>query len=554
MAVPRNGLLQVSRRGLLAGAGGVAIGAVTQSGSNGVSARASLAPNRQSLIQTLTLVTNWPVTDLDPHSVYDGGSALAMSGTFEGLIKWSPGKSTEFEPSLAERWEHSDDRSRWTFHLRPDVTFHDGSPLDAEAVRLSFERLFTLGLAPSTVLGRFVQSIDQISAPDPATVVFDLGRTQLLFESAMATPFGTAILNANLAKSHEVDGDWGHVWAQTDSTGLGTGPYATVRSNVDDTLELHRVDTYWGGWTGEQFEQIVLRVVTEPETRRELIERGDADILINPALTSVSGMQANPDLHVVHETNLMVQYLAMTVAGPIATPEAREALCWAFPYDEVLEGVLLGYAKPSRGPVNENCRGFMPTATSFSTDLDKARALLDSAEIERPLTLSIAIAEGNPEIQAIAELFQANLRELDIELDIQNMDIGSYVALAFGDMPASERVSFFPASWGPDYDDAYNHLWPQVACDAWQAGNAGHFCNAQVDELLIAARDAPDEATYDKALGDVQQILTTVDPAAIYFAQPEWITVLRANISGFVMNPVVSSLFDWYALSRVPNA
>lgn len=515
--------------------------------------RASAGPSslQTDTSATLTIASNWPVIDMDPHSIYEGGSAQAMTGVFEGLIKLRPGTASEFEPSLADRWEANDDRSVWTFHLRPNLRFQDGTPVDANAVHASFERLFALALAPASVLGRFIQSVDQISVVDSQTIAFDLGRPQRLFESAMATPFGTAIVNAALAKSHEVDGDWGHAWAQTDNTGLGTGPYQAKRSNSDDSTELTRFADYWGGWEGTHFDRIVLRVVGDPETRRELIERGDADIIINVPLTSIADLEQNDELQVVRQTNLMVQYLAMTVAGPLADPAVRRALCWAFPYEEVLSGVLLGYAKPARGPVNENCRGFSPDAVTYATDLTKARQLLDAAGVPSGTKLSVAIANGSAENQSIAELFQANLGQIGIHLEIQNLDIAAYVQMAFGDLPADERVSFFPASWGPDYDDAWNHLWPQVSCDAWQSGNAGHYCNQQVEEQLSVAKDAADEASYDQALADVQRILSDDDPAAIYFAQPEWITVLRADIGGYVMNEVVSSLFDYYALHRV---
>ncbi len=455
-----------NRRSLLTGSAratallGAAVAAHPASGS------ASTALLQESTGDTLTLASNWPIVDMDPHSIYDGGSALVMTSVFEGLIELRPGTTSEFDPSLAESWEANEDQSVWTFHLRPDIRFHDGSPVDASAVRASFECLFTLGLAPSSVLGRFIQSVDQITVSDPRTVAFDLGRPQMLFESAMATPFGTAIVNAALAKSQEVDGDWGHGWAQTNCTGMGTGPYQATSSETGDSTELTRFEGYWGGWDGDHFDTIVLRVVDDPQTRVELIERGDADIVINAPLTALADLQGNPDITVDHQTNLMVQYLAMTVAGPLSTPAARRALNWAFPYDEVLSGVLLGFAKPAKGPVNETCRGFSLTATTYVTDLTEARRLLDEAGVEQGTTLSLANANGNAENQAIAELFQANLQEIGLDLDIQNLDIGAYVEMAFGDLPAGERVSFFPASWVPDYDDAYNHLWPQVSCDA----------------------------------------------------------------------------------------
>jgi peptide/nickel transport system substrate-binding protein len=539
---------RTNRRAVLAQSGkSVAVAGLTLAlGRNPTVARAAAGLDEAS--PTLTVVSNWPVIDFDPHSLYEGGSAQAMTGVFEGLIKLRPGSTSEFEPSLAESWESNDDQSAWTFHLRPNVQFHDGTPLDANAAHASFERLFALALPPSTVLGRFIQSIDQIQVVDSQTLRFDLGRPQMLFETAMATPFGTAIVNAALAKSHEVDGDWGHTWAQTDSTGMGTGPYQATRSESDDSVELTRFDAYWGGWTGSHFDQVTLRTVTDPATRRELIERGDAGLVFNLPLTAVEDLEQNPDVSVVRATTLGVQYFAMTVAGPLADPTARRALCWAFPYDEVLSGVLLDFAKPARGPVNENCRGFAATATTYQTDLDMARQLLDEAGVEPNAKLSVAVANGNPENQAIAELFQANLKKIDVDLEIQNLDIAAYVQMAFGDLPAEERVSFFPSSWGPDYDDAYNHLWPLLSCDGWHSGNAGQFCDDHVEELLSTARDADDNATYDAALAEIQQIVTGENPAGIYFAQPEWITVLRPNVGGFVMSEVSGSLLDYYAL------
>lgn len=539
--------VRTNRRRLLTRSGFAALAAAVPLGS----VRARTSGHQTQSSAALTIASNWPVIDMDPHSLYEDGSAQAMTGVFEGLIKLKPGTTSQFEPCLAESWESNEDQSVWTFHLRPDVHFHDGTPVDADAVRASFERLFTLGLAPSSVLGRFIQSVDHIHASDARTIVFDLGRPQMLFESAMSTPFGTAIVNAALAKSYEVDDDWGHAWAQTDSTGLGTGPYQARRSEVDDSTELTRFDDYWGGWEDAHFQQIFLRVVGDPETRRELIERGNADIIFNVPLTAVKDLEEHTELAVVRQTTLRVQYLAMTVAGPLADARARRALCCAFPYDEVLAGVLEGYAKPARGAVSEKCRGFATSATIYSTDLPLARRLLDEAGVQPGSKLSIAIANGNPENQAIAELFQSNLRQIEIELEIQNLDIAAYVEMAFGDLPSEERVSLFPVNWGPDYDDAYNHLWPLTSCDAWRSGNAGHYCDVRVEQLLSSARDAVDEASYDSALAEIQRIVTDANPAAVYFAQPEWITVLRADVGGYVMNEIGGSLFDYYALHRL---
>jgi peptide/nickel transport system substrate-binding protein len=509
-----------------------------------------MAPARDASMTTLVLATNRAPSDLDPHSAYDPGSEIAIQGPFEGLIRLRPGSADSFVPMLAESWTANADKSVWTFHLRPGVAFQDGTPLDAEAARASFERLLTLGLAPSTVLARFIDDPARISAPDSGTLVFDLGRPQPLFEAAIAAPVGAAIANAAALRAHEVDGDWGHGWAQTHCDGVGTGPYRVTSFDVEEGVVLERYPEYWRGWAGKHFEGVTIRVVTEPETRLALIENGGADIATTLPLATVRDLEANRDLLVDRRFTLAVSYVAMTVAGPLRSSEARQALCWAFPYDEVMDGVYAGFAKRAVGPVADLCRGFNPDTFVYSTDLDRARALLQRAGVAEGTTLTYALPPGNLEAATIPQLFQANLAAIGVQLDIQVLDFATYIDLAFGDQPAEERPNLFSFVWSPDYNDAWNQLWPQVSCAAWQAGNVGQYCTARVEDLLEEAKAATDEDRYLAALAEIQQIVTRDDPAAVYVAQVQWPTVLRSDLAGFGLNLIVPEAVDFFALHR----
>ncbi len=507
------------------------------------------APSTQPA-STFTVATNRAPSDFDPHSAYDAGSGMALSGPYEGLIRLQPGTIDRYVGNLAEAWEANADRSTWTFRIRPGVTFHDGSPLDAEAARASFERVLTLGLAPSQVLGRFITDPARITAPDTRTLVFDLGRPQPLFEAAMASAYGTAVVNAALLRRHDVGGDWGAGWAQQNVDGLGTGPYRIVGFDPVEGVRFERFDDYWGGWDGPYFDRIVIRVVTEPETRLALIEHGDADVAATLPLSSIPSLERIPDLVVDRRYNLAVQYIAMNASGVLSPPAARQALCWAFPYDEVIEGIYRGYAKRAIGPVAELCRGFAPETFVYQTDLDQARTLLREAGVGEGTSLTILLAAGVQDTVAIAEAFQANLAAVGIELSIQQVDFATYVDIVLGDLLPEERPNLFPMFWQPDYNDGWNHLAPQVSCAAGSFGNAGQYCNPRVETLLATARDAADAETYRAALAEIQQVVTRDDPAAIYVAQAEWLTVLRRDVAGFVPNPVASVLLDFRALRR----
>jgi ABC-type transport system substrate-binding protein len=99
--------------------------------------------------------------------------------------------------------------------------------------------------------------------------------------------------------------------------------------------------------------------------------------------------------------------------------------------------------------------------------------------------------------------------------------------------------------WQPDYNDGWNQLWPQVSCEAWQTGNVGHYCNPRVETLLDHAKSADDAASYQAGLSEIQQIVTHDDPAAIYFAQAEWLTVVRRDIGGIAPDLVTSGIVDF---------
>ena len=539
-----------TRRSLLKGA--AALGVAASGLSHRATGPAAAVPARQGDPKLLTIAVNGSATNLDPHSSYEYRSTLAIRGPFEGLITLDAGAVDKYVGVIAESWSPNEDHSVWTFKIRPGITFQDGSVCDAEACRLSFERFLTLELGPVDVIGRFVDDPARISAPDQSTLVFDLGKPQPMFEAAMSSQYGPLIVNAALAKQDEEDGDWGGARAQIDSTGLGTGPYAITDFEPGNLLTLQRNENYWGGWTGSEFDQIILRVVEEDATRRQLIEQGGVDIVDNLTPEALQALEQNPDITVDASYSTEVYYLTLTVGGPLESVEARQAMCAAFPYDEVIDGVFKGYAKRAIGPVAELCRGFAPDTPVFETDLDRARELLAKAGLAEGTTITLMQESGDENLNATTQLFQANLASIGITLDIQSVDYSTASAMFYGDAPVEERPSLQSGFWWPDYNDAYNHLYPQVACASWgsKGANAGFYCNEQVDKDLVSARDAMDDATYMSALADAQKILSVDAPSAIYYMQPKWTTILRSYIEGFVFNPIYQGTYDFARLRR----
>jgi peptide/nickel transport system substrate-binding protein len=552
------GAAQLSRRSLAKhaaalGAGAAALTAFPAAAATTPAPGASFTTRAQADPKTLTIAMDGSPSDLDPHSAYDYRSVLANIGAYEGLIGLKDDKTDEFEGLIAESWSSNEDTSVWTFILRDGVTFQDGTPCDSAAVLANYDRLFTLGLGAVGVLKRFITDWKtQITAPDAKTVVFDCGRPQPLLPTALASTYAMPIVNAAKMKEHEADGDWGHVWAQTNAEGTGTGPYKIVTFEPGTQLVMERNESYWGGWAGEHFDSVVLRVVTEVATRRQLLEQGEADIVDSLTAEDVEALRADPNLVVLSNTSTQVVYFAMTVAGPLASPEARQGMCYAFPYQEVIDGVYRGNANQAHGAVAEAIRGYDPATFQYTTDLAKAKELLTAAGVAEGTELTVTFETGVAPATVAAQLFQANLAQIGITLKIDNVDLPTFTQLFYGDAPAEERPNLFWWGWWPDYNDAWNHLYPQVSSEAWgsKGANAGFYSNARVDELLLTARDAPDEATYQTAVSEIQQIVSRDDPPSVYYAQPKWTTLYRKDVQGVFFNAINIGTYNFWKMSR----
>jgi peptide/nickel transport system substrate-binding protein len=479
--------------------------------------------SRQQNGSTLVLGLDASPTDLDPQSQYDYRSTVVVRSIYEGLVGLKGSATDEYEGLVAESWSSNDDQSVWTFKLRPGLKFQDGSPCDSAAVKASFERLLKMGRGAVNVVRRFVPDPAQIGTPDPATVVFDLKAPQPLFIAAMAATYGPQIVNAKVAMANEDNGDFGNAWMQVNADGTGTGAWKLASFEPGQQVVLERNPDYWRGWDGTHFDRIIIRVVEESATMRQLVEAGDST---------------------------EVNFLIMAVGGPLKSPEARQAMCYAYPYQEALKGLFNGYATQANSPIAPAVLGFQKNGFYFNTDLDKAKELLAKAGV--PSGTKLVAATTTNSDPAYLELFQPNLAKLGITLDIQKMDQSSYVGLIYGDAPIEERPNFMGQSWWPDYNDAWNGVYPLVSCDSWgsKGSNSGFYCNKEVDQLLNDAKNASTLASYKDTLAKMQTIISHDDPPAIYYAQPKWTTVLQAEIDGFAFNPINIGTYDFWKLSR----
>ena len=515
------------------------------------------AVRRQEAPARLTVLYNHNQFDFDPHAVV-GDSSLLLLGVYEMLLQLKGDSPEAFAPMLADAWEANADRSSFTFHLSPGAAFHDGSPCDAAAVKASFARFLGMAAPSVYIVSRFVEDPEQIVVLGDHTVRFDLDGAQPLFLAAMASPFGAFVVNPRLVEAHRTaDDPWAHAWFSRNSAGAGTGPYVVADDRPGDQTVLRRFAGYHRAWSADRFGEVVIRVVKTEATRRQLLERGDADIvtrLLRPE--DVAALASRPELRVATYDSFDVGWIVMN-APKLRTPDVRRGFSYAFPYEEVVAGVEGGRRKRT-GPIPAGMRGYDPEVFLYPTDLEQARSLILSGGFEEGDHFDFVYLADSENARAIAQLFQANLQAIGFSLDVVEVDQGALFDIGFGELPADERPAFL-GSWGwyPDYNDSWVHLAPCFRRSYVEGGagaaNPGLWANERFEQLMAEAEVATDETRLDELMREAQRILTEQDPPCIYLGQQLYETVHAADVAGFEGNPVYLNFYRFHQLRRIPG-
>lgn len=532
----------------LAGIASVALmGHLVTAMSEGAAAhQRALAPFADS--GTLTLATWGADANLDPTSLTGAPATSIQHNIVEPLIRLDGAHIDRYVPALAARWIVNTNRSVYTFYLRQGVRFHTGRCcLAALDVQYALARTMAPGTPTAYLLSRFITNPStQIKSVSRYTVQVELGRPQPMFLDALASD-AIAVLDARALQVHTQKHDWGRAWAQDHDAGTGAYTIETVQHNQQVTLT--RFLGYWGGWHGPHFSKVVVRTVPDAATRRELLERGQADLTFDLTAQDYDALRRNRAVRVSAPYGSEVGYIVMTEAGPLASPYARQALSYAFDYDANVRGVLRGYDRRAYGPIAPMLLGYDPHIFRYHTDLTKARSLLRKAGVKPGATLTVTFFGSRAQTGSL--ILQAQLARLGLAVKLQRVSEGAFFATFFGSAPARQRPNLMPFSMWPDYNDPYDLCVQIVASAAAGASgaNGGWYHNAQVDALLAQMKTA-DTAALTHAAAQLQDIVVRQDPPAIWIDNPAKVTVMARNLRGFVFNPLVIYTYDFYALHR----
>jgi peptide/nickel transport system substrate-binding protein len=500
---------------------------------------------------TLTIADALQPSSLDIATEYEAAAMAVNRVVYERLVRYK-GDTTEIEPELATEWSQSADGLEWTFKLRQDVKFQDGTPFNAAAVKFSYERVMSINQGPAWMFSK----IDKIETPDDYTVKFVLKEPFSSFLAVMANIWGTGIVSPKAVQDNEKSGDQAKEYMQNHM--VGTGPYKFVEWVHGDHITLERDPNYWGGWKeseGKPIDRVILKFITEPATQRLQLEKGDLDIAMNISVDDLDAVSKEAGMVLVEKPSLMGTYIRFnTTKAPLDNPKVREAIRLALDYDGIIKQVMRGHAIQMQGPASIGLPGHNDNLPVVKQDLAKAKELLKEAGVEDGLTLEYVYETGQEDRRMVGELLQANLAELGITLQIHTAPWETIWGRVSNEDP-NETPDLTANGWWPDYASVENFLYPMYHSSQFppNAMNIGFYKNEEVDALLDQALAETDETARNQAYEKAQELIFN-DVPDIDLYQKSMTVMMRDWVKGYVYNPIYTEAFNLYDMRIVKPA
>ena len=318
---------------------GAVIGVVLALAACGSGGSSSSSASSAPTANVLAIADTGAITTWDPRASSSSESRI-LANFYEPLI-WAnpPGSAEPYSPALATSWETSAGGTVWTFKLRQGVTFHDGTPFNAQAVKYSFDATKKLGLG----LAYIWADLKQVKVVDPYTVQLILDRPVPL-EPLVSSEYAAWIFSPKTAGKPQSWWDKGRE--------DGTGPYELQSYSPNQQIVIVRDPSYWGGWKNNQFRKVVFQVAADPNTQRQMLESGAVQFQESVSRDSVQAMQAEQGIRVVEMPSLVSQILYLnTQHKPLNNVLVRQALAYATPYQDIIAAAINNLGTQSNGPM-----------------------------------------------------------------------------------------------------------------------------------------------------------------------------------------------------------
>jgi peptide/nickel transport system substrate-binding protein len=489
----------------------------------------SVAPVAAQPAGTLVVGLVAEPVNLDPPQVTDLNSNRVGRRIVETLVTF-PEESTQVVPGLAESWTISKDGLQYTFKLRRGITFHDGTPLNAEAVKFSIERQINPS-HPAYKLGKypfanfFFGNVKAVEVLSDERVAFLLNEPRASFLSILTAGAASIVSPTAVMK-------WGPDYP---THPVGTGPFRFASWDRGQRVVLEKNPTYWK--YPVKVERVIYRPIVEDQARLTELLTGTLDVIVGVPADFVSQLEQNAKITLLKQVGAHVWYLGMNnQKKPFDDKRVRQALNYAVNKDAIVRDVLKGTGASSRGPVLPGTWGADPALKAYPYDPERAKKLLAEAGYPNGFSTTLWVPESGSGMQApvaMSTVMQSNLKAVGVNVSLQIMEWGAYLAKL-----RTKEQELFALSWMAGTEDPDMVMYPLLHSSQWTpvGPNRALYKNARFDALLQQARLTTDQAKRAQLYKEAQRIL--VDDAPWVFVDHEiQIAALSKRVQGFKLHP-----------------
>ena len=362
---------------------------------------------------TLNMGISFDATIFDPAQTQNNMELWVEMEVFSRLVRVN-NVGTDIEGDLAESWDVSDDGAVYTFHLRPDAKFSDGSPVTADDVVFSIQR----AAADDTLVFWTFEAMKDIEAVDPQTVRVTLNGPAAPFANDIAL-WGASIVKKDSAEAGTADGGLSLI---------GSGPFMLDSWQKGEQIVLKKNPYYWekdsAGNQLPYLDQVNLILLTDDNTRMLKLQAGEIDTALNVPYNQIQPLSQDPNLIISATPLYGITSVALNQAKPeFADVKVRQAMNYAIDREAMVQTALFGYGRAACSPIN--LVWFYTDEYCYTYDVDKAKQLMAESSAPDGFSASLMIAAGASVDNQLAVMMKDMLAQINIDVTIEPIDSGT---------------------------------------------------------------------------------------------------------------------------------
>lgn len=439
---------------------------------------------------------------LDPHDTSDTYSGAIERAIFQGLMGF--GRELNIVPLLAESYTFNKEATQFTFKLRKGIKFHDGTPFNAQAVKVNIERMMTGKYKRSSLM----KPVRELKILDDYTVQFNLKEPFGAFLNAVAHP-GSLIQSP---KALEQYGD------DVSKHPVGTGPFIFQEWVSGSHVKIRKNPDYWKGEV--KVDTITFRPIPENGSRLAMLRAGQAHYIYPMPAELLKIAEKDKKLDIIKLPSIIERYLILnTRYKPLSDVRVRQAINYALDKKSIIRIAWGGAATEADSIIPPNLQFYKQQAT-WPHDLAKAKELMREAGYEKGFEVVFMTPNISNRLRA-TEMIQQQLKEISIIGKIQSMDVASfYNKLESHKVDEAGQVPFVAfGGWSASTGDADWGTRPLLSAEGFPPAmsNFGFFSDKKADQLIAEGLISADPDVRRNAYGDLQDYVWEQAPWGYLF-------------------------------------